>query len=207
MLMRCSPRIFSPLKWLSSRRTTPSSSDTRGAIVSYKPPGCSKISLIMWWRNSGSDVMSGLSLEWMILTASAADYGSDYTVTRIKNHEVGTGSRGELASLRGDSHNFGWIQSGCPQSFAQFEASEFHHVPNRLIHGQNTACQLSPGEAPSVLHFQFERSQAIVPIGHAGGGSSVRDQHRLIRTFELHKQLYNRGIHVNAVNDNIRGEI
>ena len=64
--------------------------------------------------------MSGLSLEWVILNASAADNGPDYTITRIKNHDVGTGSRGELASLRGDSHNFGWIQSGCAQSIAQF---------------------------------------------------------------------------------------
>ena len=143
----------------------------------------------------------------MILNASPADYRSDNVITRIKNHDVGTGSRGELASLRGDSHNFGWIQSGCAQSIAQFEAGEFHHIPNRLIHGQNTACELSPGEAASVLHFQFERSQAIVPIGHAGRGSRVRDQHRLIRALELHKQFHNRGIHMNAVDDNIGAEI
>ena len=62
---------------------------------------------------------------------------------------------------------------------------------------------MSVAQALAVLHFYFERSQAIAAVGHAGGGGRVGDQNGIFRPFCLQKQLNDGWIEVNSIRDDV----
>src|SRR5208282_4122279 len=127
----------------------------------------------------------------------AADKSPQHFALSTQDHEVRVGSRSENTLIR-DSRRPRRISASSGNCLGQIPFCETRQIPYRTVHGQNASGQLAIRHALAISNIHFEGSKPIAPVRHSGCGHSIRDEHGLLRTFGLSKELDDGRIEMNA---------
>ena len=99
------------------------------------------------------------------------------------------------------------IQRGGADGVLQTPSGELSHVADGEVHGENAAGKFSVQGAAAVFHLYLQRPELVSAFGHAGGGGCVGDENGALDAFSLQKKLDDFRSDVNAVGNNVGGEL
>ena len=109
--------------------------------------------------------------------------------------------------MKAEAGGFCGIQRGGADGVLQTPASEGGYVADGEVHGEDAAGKFSVHGAAAVFDLHLQRAELVSSFGHAGGGGRIGDEHGAVNAFRLQKNLDNFWGNVNAIGNDVGGEL